>query len=152
MNTPVVPPGKVYEFKIRTPLACGRTEEWTCRGQLLARSNFADYGPDFASQYEVIITSDRPFVPFRRVKKDHIVSARPIMTTGQQPATLPDQPATATADGVIGQWKVASSTGRGHYTVTRFKGGAWMCECPHHIHRKVMCKHIEAVRAKIGAK
>lgn len=41
-------------------------------------------------------------------------------------------------------YRVKSQSGNGWYNVVR-KGLEWTCECPDHINRKVVCKHIYAV-------
>lgn len=41
-------------------------------------------------------------------------------------------------------YRVKSQSGNGWYLVVR-KGLEWSCECPDHVHRSVVCKHIYAV-------
>jgi transposase-like protein len=44
-------------------------------------------------------------------------------------------------------YKVASQSGHGMYNVIKKKeSSGWLCHCPDHVHRKVVCKHIWAVQ------
>jgi len=47
-------------------------------------------------------------------------------------------------------FKVRSQSGNGQYVITN--GESWDCSCPDHIYRKVMCKHIFAVKFWIDLK
>jgi putative transposase len=46
-------------------------------------------------------------------------------------------------------YRVNSQNGNGSYLVVR-KGKEWACECPDHISRQVVCKHIYAVYFSLG--
>lgn len=48
------------------------------------------------------------------------------------------------------QWEVASFTDtRKVYKVSEDMEGHFVCSCPHHIFRKVECKHIRMIRDRI---
>lgn len=47
-------------------------------------------------------------------------------------------------------FKVKSQSGNGQYVISN--GKAWNCTCPDHVYRKVVCKHIFAVRFWISLK
>jgi transposase-like protein len=46
-------------------------------------------------------------------------------------------------------YRVASQSGKGSYLVQRH-GLAWKCECPDHIYRGMVCKHIHAVNFSLN--
>jgi len=46
-------------------------------------------------------------------------------------------------------YKVASQSGNGSYLVQRH-GLAWKCECPDHVYRGMVCKHIHAVNFSLN--
>lgn len=48
------------------------------------------------------------------------------------------------------QWEVASFSDTGKvYKVSEDMQGNFVCSCPHHIFRKVECKHIRMIKARI---
>ena len=63
---------------------------------------------------------------------------------GKTIAALSSQVRRTDAGGLRG-WFVKSQSGNGEYLVEHEHSG-WRCQCPDHIHRKVECKHIWAVR------
>lgn len=46
----------------------------------------------------------------------------------------------------VGSFDIPSSSGSGSYMVKKYDDGSWTCECPHHKHRGVECKHIKAAQ------
>ncbi len=47
-------------------------------------------------------------------------------------------------------YKVASQSGNGMYDVVKKKDSSgWICDCPDHLHRQVICKHIWAVQLSL---
>jgi len=51
---------------------------------------------------------------------------------------------------VTSTFEVRSQSGNGRYVITNGKG--WDCTCPDHVYRKVMCKHIFAVKFWLALK
>jgi len=73
---------------------------------------------------------------------DCVMDAREMR--GKLIAALPSQIRRVGAAGTA-RWRVKSQSGNGEYLVVHGFSG-WTCKCPDHVHRKVECKHIWAVR------
>lgn len=49
----------------------------------------------------------------------------------------------------VERWGVTGDSGK-EYTVARKADGAWSCSCPHHVFRKVECKHIARLKIELA--
>lgn len=118
-------------------------------GEFKVKINGGEYGykpgPNYsgdiaALEKEFLYKMAYPGKALAWLKANTTLSSRP---GGGKVASAP-----STKSKEVSSDKVTSSSGTGEYTVKNYDDGAWTCTCPHHMHRGVECKHIQAVQAQ----